>query len=183
MVWLRDRLPPDAILCNGAGNYAGWLHRYYRFRQFGTQLAPNCGSMGYGVPAAILAKRQHPDRIVVAFAGDGCFLMNGQDFATAVQYDIPVIVVVIDNGMYGTIRMHQETTYPGRVTATPLKNPDFSAYARAFGGHGERIERTADFAPAFERALASGKPAILHCLLDPQAITPARTLDDLGRKA
>ncbi|WP_088347435.1 MULTISPECIES: thiamine pyrophosphate-binding protein [Rhodomicrobium] len=181
VAWLRGRLPPDAIICNGAGNYAGWLHRYYRFRQFGTQLAPHCGSMGYGVPSAILAKRQHPGRIVVAFAGDGCFLMNGQEFATAVQYGIPVIVVVIDNGMYGTIRMHQETHYPGRVTATPLKNPDFAAYARAFGGHGERVERTEEFAPAFERALASGQPAILHCFLDPQAISPAKILDELGR--
>jgi acetolactate synthase-1/2/3 large subunit len=182
MAWLRERLPADAIVCNGAGNYATWLHRYYRIRQFGTQLAPTSGSMGYGVPAALLAKRQHPDRIVVAFAGDGCFMMNGQEFATAVQYGIPIIVVVIDNGMYGTIRMHQEQHYPGRVSATDLRNPDFVAYARAFGGHGERVERTAEFAPAFERVLASGQPAILHCLLDPQAITPTKRLADLGRK-
>ncbi len=182
IVWLRDRLPPDAILCSGAGNYATWIHRYFRFRQFGTQLAPVSGSMGYGVPAAIMAKRQQPDRVVVAFAGDGCFLMNGQEFATAVQFGIPVIVVVIDNGMFGTIRMHQETNYPGRVSATGLKNPDFAAYAAAFGGHGERVERTEEFAPAFERALASGKPAILHCFLDPQAISPAKTLDELTRK-
>jgi len=177
MVWLRERLPPDAIICNGAGNFASWIHRYYRFRKFGTQLAPTSGSMGYGVPAAVMAKRQHPGRIVVCFAGDGCFLMNGQEFATAVQFGIPVIIVVIDNAMYGTIRMHQEAHYPGRISGTPLKNPDFSAYAAAFGGHGERVERTEEFAPAFERALASGKPAILHCLLDPQAITPAKTLD------
>ena len=167
MVWLRERLPPDAIICNGAGNYSGWIHRYYRFRQFGTQLGPTSGSMGYGVPAAVMAKRQHPDRIVVCFAGDGCFLMNGQEFATAVQFGIPVIVIVIDNAMYGTIRMHQEAHYPDRISGTPLKNPDFSAYATAFGGYGERVERTEEFAPAFERALASGKPAILHCLLDP----------------
>ncbi len=179
--WLRERLPPNAIVCNGAGNYAGWLHRYYRFRGYGTQLAPISGSMGYGVPAAIMAKRQHPDRIVVAFAGDGCFLMTGQEFATAVQLDCPAIFVVIDNGMYGTIRMHQEMHYPGRVSGTDLRNPDFAAYAEAFGGHGERVGTTAEFAPAFERALASGKPAILHCRLDPQAITPARTLDSLGR--
>jgi acetolactate synthase-1/2/3 large subunit len=183
MVWLRDRLPPDAMICNGAGNFAGWIHRYYRFRKFGTQLGPTSGSMGYGVPAAIMAKRQHPDRIVVCFAGDGCFLMNGQEFATAVQFDIPVIIIVIDNAMYGTIRMHQEAHYPGRISGTPLKNPDFSAYAAAFGGYGERVERTEEFAPAFERALASGKPAILHCLLDPQAITPAKTLDEFSRKS
>jgi acetolactate synthase I/II/III large subunit len=177
--WLRDRLPPTAIICNGAGNYAGWIHRYYRFRGFGTQLAPTSGSMGYGVPAAVMAKRQTPDRIVVAMAGDGCFLMNGQEFATAVQFDIPIIVIVIDNGMYGTIRMHQETHYPARVSATFLKNPDFVAYARAFGGHGERVETTDEFEPAFERAIQSGRPSILHCLLDPQAITPTKTLDQL----
>ena len=180
VAWLRDRLPADAIVTNGAGNYAGWLHRYFRFRQFGTQLGPTSGSMGYGVPAAIMAKRQHPDRVTVAFAGDGCFLMNGQEFATAVQHDIPVIVIVIDNGMYGTIRMHQQKFYPGRVSATNLVNPDFVAYAKAFGGHGERVERTEEFGPAFERALASGKPAILHCLLDPRAITPTKTLEQLS---
>jgi acetolactate synthase-1/2/3 large subunit len=137
--------------------------------------------MGYGVPAAIMAKRQHPDRIVVAVAGDGCFLMTGQEFATAVQFGIPVIILVIDNAMYGTIRMHQQRTYPGRISATSLVNPDFAAYARTFGGHGERVERTEEFAPAFERALASGKPSILHCLLDPRAITPSKTLDDLSK--
>ncbi|KAB1071680.1 thiamine pyrophosphate-binding protein [Methylobacterium planeticum] len=174
IAWLRDRLPPDAILCNGAGNYAGWLHRHYRFRRFGTQLAPTSGSMGYGVPAAVMAKRQHPERIVVALAGDGCFLMNGQEFATAVQYGAAIVVIVVDNGQYGTIRMHQEREYPGRVVGTQLTNPDFAMQARAFGGHGERVARTEDFAPAFERALASGKPAILHCLLDPRAESHAK---------
>ncbi len=183
MTWLRDRLPREAIVTNGAGNFAGWVNRYYRFRAYGTQLAPTSGSMGYGVPSAIIAKRRHPDRPVVAFTGDGDFLMNGQEFATAVQYGIPVIVVVIDNGMYGTIRMHQEVHYPGRISATELKNPDFAAYAHAFGGHGERVETTEEFAPAFERALALGKPAILHCLLDPQAITPTKTLDQLAKRA
>ena len=139
--------------------------------------------MGYGPPAAVLAKRQFPDRIVVALAGDGDFLMNGQEFATAVQYDIPVIMVVLDNSMYGTIRMHQERHYPGRVSATRLKNPDFAALGRDFGGFGERIERTEDFAPAFERALASGKPAILHCIVDPQALTPSQTLDAIRTTA
>jgi acetolactate synthase-1/2/3 large subunit len=183
MCWLRERLPADAILCNGAGNYAGWIHRFFRFTRFATQLAPTSGSMGYGVPAGVMAKRQHPDKVVLAFAGDGCFLMNGQEFATAVQYDIPLIIVLIDNGMYGTIRMHQETHYPARVSATDLKNPDFAALARAYGGHGERVETTEQFAPAFERALASGKPAILHCLLDPQAISAARTLDEVRAAA
>lgn len=183
MRFLRQNLPEDAIVTNGAGNYAIWLHRYLRLKTFGTQLGPTSGSMGYGVPAAIAAKAMHPDRLVIAFAGDGCFLMNGQEFATAVQYRLPILVVVVDNGMYGTIRMHQEREYPGRVSGTALKNPDFAAYARAFGGHGERVERTDDFAPAFERALASGKPSILHCLIDPQAITPATTLDAIRAKA
>ncbi len=174
MVWLRERLPRDAVVCNGAGNYAGWIHRHYRYRDFATQLAPTCGSMGYGVPAAILAKRHYPERMVVGFAGDGCFLMNGQDFATAVQYNIAVILIVIDNGRLGTIRMHQDREYPGRAVATQLQNPDFADYARAFGGHGERVVRTAEFAPAFERALASGKPAILHCLLDARAQSHAK---------
>jgi acetolactate synthase-1/2/3 large subunit len=171
VTWLRDRLPKDAIVCNGAGNYAGWLHRHHRFHAFAAQLAPTSGSMGYGVPAAVMAKRHHPDRVVIAFAGDGCFLMNGQEFATAVQYSAAVIVVVVDNAQYGTIRMHQERDYPGRVVGTQLKNPDFALYAKAFGGHGERVERTDEFAPAFERALASGKPAILHCLVDQRALS------------
>jgi acetolactate synthase-1/2/3 large subunit len=183
VVWLRDRLPADAIICNGAGNYATWVHRFHRFRRFGTQGAPTSGSMGYGVPAAVGLKRMFPERMVIAFAGDGCFLMNGQEFATAVQYELPIIVVVIDNRMYGTIRMHQEREYPGRVSATELRNPDFAAYARAFGGHGERVETTAEFAPAFERAAASGKPAILHCLIDPEAITPAKTLSAIRQEA
>lgn len=183
MRWLRERLPADAIVTNGAGNYATWVHRYYRFRKLGTQLAPISGSMGYGVPAAVMAKRQCPQSPVIAFAGDGCFMMNGQEFATAVQYGIPLIVIIIDNSMYGTIRMHQEREYPGRVSATMLTNPDFVAYAKAFGGHGERVETTDEFAPAFERAVQSGKPAILHCLIDPEAITPARTLSQIRDEA
>jgi acetolactate synthase-1/2/3 large subunit len=182
MTWLRERLPRDAIICNGAGNFTIWIHRYYRFRDLGTQLAPTSGSMGYGPPAAVMAKRQFPKRIVVALAGDGDFLMNGQEFATAVQYDLPVIMIVLDNSMYGTIRMHQERNYPGRVSATRLINPDFAALGRDFGGYGERIVRTEDFAPAFERALASGKPAILHCIVDPQALTPNSTLDAIRRQ-
>jgi acetolactate synthase-1/2/3 large subunit len=183
MMWLRDRLPADAIICNGAGNFASWIHRYYRFRDFGTQLAPTSGSMGYGLPAGVLAKRQKPDSIVVTMAGDGDFLMNGQEFATAVHHGIPLIVVLIDNGIYGTIRMHQERHFPGRLSATNLTNPDFAALAKAYGGHGETVRTTAEFAPAFERALASGKPAILHCHLDPQAITPTATLDSIRAAA
>jgi acetolactate synthase-1/2/3 large subunit len=173
---LRERLPEDAIVTNGAGNYAIWVGRFFRFRRFGTQLAPTSGSMGFGVPAAVAAKRLHPGRVVVAFAGDGCFLMNGQEFATAVQYGLGLVVVVVDNGMYGTIRMHQEREFPGRVSATALQNPDFAAYARAFGGHGETVLATGDFMPAFERALASGRPAIVHVKTDPEAITPTTTL-------
>lgn len=179
MAYLEKALPADAIMTNGAGNYATWLHRFHRFTRYGTQLAPTSGSMGYGLPAAVGAKRIWPDKTVVCFAGDGCFLMHGQEFATAVQYGLPIIVVLVDNGMYGTIRMHQEKHYPGRICATELKNPDFADYARAFGGHGERIETTEQFGPAFERALASGKPAILHCLIDPQAIAPSATLDKI----
>ncbi|WP_342165874.1 thiamine pyrophosphate-binding protein [Methylobacterium sp. SD21] len=183
ILWLRGRLPPEAIICNGAGNFATWVHRYHRFRAFGTQLAPTSGSMGYGLPAAVMAKRMNPERIVVAFAGDGDVMMCVQEFATAVQYGAAIVVVVLDNGMYGTIRMHQEREYPGRVSATSLRNPDFRALATAFGGHGERVERTEDFAPAFERALASGLPAMLHCLVDPQALTPTRTLDAIRNDA
>src|SRR5579871_1054403 len=172
-------VPRDAIICNGAGNYSAWVHRFYRYERFGTQLAPTSGSMGYGVPAAIAAKRTHPEKTVIAFAGDGCFLMNGQEFATAVQYELPIVVIIIDNGMYGTIRMHQEREYPGRVVGTDLRNPDFAAYARCFGGHGERVERTEEFVPALARTFASGKPGILHCILDPQAITPNLTLDQI----
>jgi acetolactate synthase I/II/III large subunit len=183
ITWLRERLPRDAVICNGAGNFATWVHRYYRFRAFGTQLAPTSGSMGYGLPAAVMAKRSRPGRIVVALAGDGDVMMTVQEFATAVQYGIAVMVVVLDNGMYGTIRMHQEREYPGRVSATELRNPDFAALARACGGHGERVERTADFAPAFERGLASGLPTMIHCLVDPEALTPTMTLAAIREKA
>ncbi|RWP13616.1 thiamine pyrophosphate-binding protein [Mesorhizobium sp.] len=179
MNYLEKMLPDDAILTNGAGNYATWVHRFHRSRRFATQAAPTSGSMGYGTPAAVAAKELFPERDVIAFAGDGCFLMNGQEFATAVQYDLPIIVVVVNNGIYGTIRMHQEREYPGRVVATDLRNPDFAALARAYGGHGETVEKTADFAPAFERARASGKPSIVEIRLDPEAITPTRTMTQI----
>lgn len=183
MSFLRETLPAETVMTNGAGNYATWLHRFYRFTRYGTQAAPTSGSMGYGVPAAVGAARIDPKRPVVAFAGDGCFLMNGQEFATAVQYELPIIVIVIDNSMFGTIRMHQERHYPGRVVGTELKNPDFSAYAKAFGGHGERVERTEDFASAFERARASGKPAIIHVIVDAEALTVDNTLSGIREKA
>jgi acetolactate synthase-1/2/3 large subunit len=182
MEYLESVLPDDAILTNGAGNYATWVHRFHRFRRFGTQAAPTSGSMGLGTPAAVAAKELYPDRLVVAFAGDGCFMMNGQEFATAVQHDIPIVVIVVNNGTYGTIRMHQEREYPGRVSGTDLKNPDFAALARAYGGHGETVASTEDFAPAFERAQRSGKPAIIEIKLDPEAITPTRTLTDIREK-
>ncbi|HLR29468.1 MAG TPA: thiamine pyrophosphate-binding protein [Paenalcaligenes sp.] len=181
--YLADTLPKDAILANGAGNYATWVHRFYPFRKYGTQLAPTSGSMGYGLPAAVAAKRTLPDKTVICFAGDGCFMMHGQEFATAVQYNLPIIVLIIDNAMYGTIRMHQEGDYPGRPSGTDLRNPDFAAYAQAFGGHGERVTKTADFAPAFARAQASGKPALIHCFIDPEAISPTRTLTEIQESA
>ena len=182
MFALRRRVP-DAIFATGAGNFAIWVGRFLRFRRFEQQLGPTSGSMGFGLPAAIGAKRVFPDRPVVCFAGDGDFLMNGQEFATAVQYNLAVVVILIDNGIYGTIRMHQERAYPGRVIASDLRNPDFAAYARAFGGHGETVEETVDFLPAFERALASGAPSIVHVKIDPEAITPATTLSAIRAAA
>ncbi|ACP25898.1 acetolactate synthase large subunit [Sinorhizobium fredii NGR234] len=179
MNWIEANTAPDAIFTNGAGNYATWLHRFHRFRRYGTQAAPASGSMGYGLPAAVAAKHLHRDREVICFAGDGCFLMHGQEFATAVRYDLPIMVLVINNGIYGTIRMHQERDYPGRVSGTDLTNPDFAALARAYGGHGETVERTEEFADAFLRARASGRPAIVEIKLDPEAITPTRTLSEI----
>ncbi|WLS07899.1 thiamine pyrophosphate-binding protein [Shinella sumterensis] len=179
MAWIEENTPEDTIFTNGAGNYATWVHRFHRFRRFATQAAPTSGSMGYGLPAAVAAKQLFPGREVVCFAGDGCFMMHGQEFATAVRYGLPIITVVVNNGIYGTIRMHQEREYPGRVSATDLTNPDFAALAIAYGGHGETVEKTEDFAPAFLRARASGKPAIIEVKLDPEAITPMRTLSDI----
>jgi acetolactate synthase-1/2/3 large subunit len=181
--WLDERVPDDAILTNGAGNYTVWLHRLFRYRQYRTELAPYSGAMGYGVPAAVAAKAVHPDRMVISWNGDGCFLMNGQELATAVQYGLAVIFVVVDNGMYGTIRMHQERQYPARVYATDLVNPDFAALARAYGADGETVSRTDEFAPALGRALAAGRPTLLHLLIDGQAITMNATIDDLRRQA
>jgi acetolactate synthase-1/2/3 large subunit len=174
---LAEILGPDAIVCNGAGNFAAWLHRFHKHRRFGTQLAPTSGAMGFGVPAAIAAKITAPGRTVVAVAGDGDFLMTGQELATAVQYGVAVIFIVIDNGAYGTIRMHQEREYPGRVIATDLHNPDFAAYARAFGAWATVVEDTAAFAPALAEAKASGQPALIHVKTDVRDIAPGRTLN------
>ena len=181
--WLSDHLPEDTIVAGGAGNFAGWLHRHFRYKGFRTQLGPTNGSMGYGYPAAVAAKLARPQRKVIAVCGDGDFLMNGQEIATAVQYGAAFVALVVNNGLYGTIRMHQEREYPGRVFGTSLQNPDFAAYARAFGGHGETVERTEDFAAAFERAEASGKPALIELKIDPDAITPATTLSAIREKS
>ena len=179
VAWLSAHLPDDAIVTNGAGNYAAFLHRYYGFRRWGTQLAPTSGSMGYGFPAAVAASLAHPDRTVVCMAGDGCFQMTLNEMSTAVQHGARPVVIVANNGQYGTIRMHQERRYPGRVSGTALANPDFAALARAYGGHGERIERQQDFAAAFDRARASRLPAVIELVLDPEALTPGATLSQV----
>ncbi len=183
VAWLRERLPAGTIITNGAGNFSGWVQRFYQYTGFRTQLAPTNGAMGYGVPAAVAAKLVHPERMVVCFSGDGDYLMTGQELATAVQYGVAVIFCVVNNGMYGTIRMHQERDYPARVYATALQNPDFAALARAYGAHGELVERTEDFAPAFERAAAAGKPAVIEMRIDPEAITTRTTLTAIREQA
>jgi acetolactate synthase I/II/III large subunit len=183
MAALRERLAPEAILTNGAGNFSVWAHRYYEFHRYPTQLAPRSGSMGYGVPAAVAAKAVHPDRTVVCLAGDGDFLMTGQELATAVQEELEVVILVVNNGMYGTIRMHQERHYPGRVVGTELRNPDFVAYARAFGAHGALVERSEDIGDALDEALSCGRPALVELRVDPQAITPRQTLDEIRAAA
>ena len=179
MAFLRTRLPGDAIQTCGAGNFTVWAHRFAEFTQYGTQVCPRSGSMGYGVAAAVAAKLVHPDRIALCFTGDGDFVMSSPEFATAVQYELPIVVLLVNNGMYATIRMHQERQFPGRVIGTTLENPDFPALAQAYGGFGERVERTEDFEAAFERALASGKPALLELPVDPERISPRITLSEL----
>ncbi|MFM7965598.1 MAG: thiamine pyrophosphate-binding protein [Betaproteobacteria bacterium] len=179
---LQAQLGDQTIIANGAGNYTGWVHRFWRYGGLRTQLAPTSGAMGYGVPAAIAAKLEYPDRHVVCFAGDGCFLMTGQEFATAVQYHANVLIFVVNNGMYGTIRMHQEREYPERVWGTDLVNPDFAALARAYGGHGETVRQTAEFLPAINRAMASQKPAIIELVVDPEQITSRTSIQRLRAK-
>jgi acetolactate synthase-1/2/3 large subunit len=176
-------LPPDAILTNGAGNFATPVHRFHRHRRHKTQLAPTSGAMGYGVPAAIAAKLCHPERVVIAVTGDGDFMMTGQELATAVQYGANTIVLLVNNGMFGTIRMHQEREYPARVYGTALRNPDFVRLAQAYGCHAERVTETAQFAGALERALGAGVPALIELMIDPQAITTGQTIDEIRAKA
>ncbi|MFE1602429.1 thiamine pyrophosphate-binding protein [Methylobacterium sp. ID0610] len=183
IVHLRRTLPRDAVLCNGAGNYAAWIHRFFRFRGFAGHIAPTSASMGYGLPAAVAMKRLWPERTVISLNGDGDFLMNGQEFATAVQYRLPIVVIVCDNASYGTIRMHQEREFPDRPIATDLHNPDFAAYARAFGGLGWTVERTEDFPAAFAEAQAAGRPAIIHLKISTDAITPGQTLTQIRDRA
>ena len=183
MQHVRETLPADSIITNGAGNYTLWVQRFYQYRGFRTQLAPTSGTMGYGVPAAIAAKLVHPERTVVCFAGDGCFLMNGQEMATAVQYGLNIIFIVVNNGMYGSIRMHQEKHYPERVHGTDLVNPDFAVLAQAFGIAGERVERTEDFPAAFARAREAGRPALIELRTDPEVVSPRATVSSLRKQA
>jgi acetolactate synthase I/II/III large subunit len=183
VAWLRSRLPADSIVTNGAGNFSGWVQRFYQYTGFRTQLGPTNGAMGYGVPAAVAAKLTYPDRIVVCFSGDGDFLMTGQELATAVQFGAAAVFLVVNNGMYGTIRMHQERDYPARTYGTSLRNPDFAELARSYGAHGAVVEKTAQFAPAFEEALASSSPALLELRIDPEAITTRTSLSAIREKA
>jgi acetolactate synthase-1/2/3 large subunit len=179
MAFLRRRLPGDAVQTCGAGNFTVWAHRFAEFTQFGTQACPRSGSMGYGLPAAVAAQLLHPERVVVCFTGDGDFVMSSPELATAVQYGLPIVVLLVNNGMYATIRMHQERQYPGRVIGTDLQNPDFAGLARAYGAHAERVERTEDFEGAFERALDAGKPSVLELPVDPERISPRVSLSEL----
>ena len=179
VAYLRDALGDDAVLTNGAGNFSGWVARFYQWRRFGTQLGPQSGAMGYGVPAALAAKLVHPEREVVAFAGDGDFQMCGMELATAVQEGLPILVIVVNNGTYGTIRMHQERRFPARVIATDLANPDFAGLARAYGAHGERIEHAAEFPDALQRARTCGGPALIELITDREALTPSASLTEI----
>jgi acetolactate synthase-1/2/3 large subunit len=183
MTWLRERLPDDAIVTSDAGNFSGWPNRFLQYRRPGRQLGPTSGAMGYGVPAAVAASLVHPDRLTVGFCGDGGFLMTGQEIATALAAGGAPVILVFDNGMYGTIRMHQERRFPGRVIGTGLKNPDFLALARAYGAFGARVDRTEEFAPAFEEAVASRRAAIIALAVDPEMITTRTTLSALRRQA
>ncbi|MFM7084259.1 MAG: thiamine pyrophosphate-dependent enzyme [Hyphomicrobium sp.] len=179
---LSERLPETAIIASGAGNYSQFVHRYFTYKGFGTSLAPVSGSMGYGLPAAIAAQLLYPERCVVAFAGDGCFQMSAQELGTAIQYNLPIIIIIADNGMFGTIRMHQESEYPGRVCGTSLVNPDFALFARSYGALGFNVNTTEDFEGAFSTALRSRKPCLIRLALDPEAITPQTTLREFHLK-
>ncbi len=176
---MREALPADTIICNGAGNFSGWWHRHWVYAGPSCQLAPTAGAMGYGVPAAVAAARRNPERMVVALAGDGDFLMNGQELATAVQHGCDMLVIVVDNGAYGTIRMHQERDFPGRLSATTLRNPDFAALARAYGGWAATVEATADFAPALAQAMEQKGVRLLHLKTDVERISAGTTISAL----
>jgi acetolactate synthase-1/2/3 large subunit len=180
---LAERIGQDGLIVTDGGNFSGWSHRFYRYRRYRSQLGPTCGAMGYGVPAAIAAKLVQADRPVVCFVGDGGFGMTGQEIATALQYGSAPVILVVNNNMYGTIRMHQEREYPGRVIATDLKNPDFGALARAFGAHGEVVEKTSEFAGALDRALAAKRVSVIELRIDPEAITTRTTLSKLREQA
>jgi len=183
MKMIGEIVPPETIMASDAGNFAGWLNRFYQFPGYRTLVGPTNGAMGYGVPAAVAAKLVHPDRPVLCFAGDGGFMMTGQELATAVQYGANVVFLVVNNGLYGTIRMYQEREYPNRYPATELRNPDFAAYARAFGAHGETVRETAEFPAALARAFGAGIPAVIELRLDPEAITSRTTLTALRNAA
>lgn len=183
MAWLEENMPPETIYTNGAGNFSVWVHRFHQYRRLGTELAPTSGSMGYGLPAAVAAAITRPQTPVLCVAGDGDFMMTGQELATAMAQKAKFTVIIVNNGMYGTIRMHQENHYPGRVISTDLVNPDFAAYARSFGAHGETVERTADFAAAFTRAQRFNGPSVIELRMDPEVITPQATLTGLREAA
>jgi acetolactate synthase-1/2/3 large subunit len=183
MAWLRDRLPDDAIMTSDAGNFSGWPNRFLQYRRPGRQLGPTSGAMGHGVPAAVAAKLVYPDRMVVGFCGDGGFMMTGQELATSMLEGVGPIILVFNNAMYGTIRMHQERRFPGRVIGTALKNPDFLGLAHAYGVFGASITRTVEFATAFEEAAARKGPGILELKMDPEIITTRTTLSEIRRQA
>jgi len=174
---LRDVLDPETFVTNGAGNYAGWLHRYFRHQRYRTQVSPTSGTMGYGLPAAVAAKLRHPDREVICLAGDGCFQMNMQEFGTACQYGANIIVIISNNGVYGTIRMHQMRDYPGRPSGTDMVNPDFAALARSYGGFGVTVENDDEFPAALEAARDAGVPAIIDLNTSPNAVSTSKNIE------
>ena len=183
MVALRDLLPADSVITNGAGNFSGWIQRYWQYSGCRTQVAPTNGAMGYGVPSGVAAKVAFPNKLVISVSGDGCFLMNGQEIATAIQYNLKIVFIVFDNGMYGTIRMHQERDYPEHVYGTDLKNPDFAALARSYGLYAETINTTEEIRGAFMRCIDQAVASLIHIKVDPEAITSRTTLTAIRENA
>jgi len=179
---MRDKLPADSIICNGAGNFSGWWHRYWHYAAQPSQLAPTSGTMGYGLPASVAASIRFRDRTAVCVAGDGDFLMNGQELATAAANQCDLLIILVDNGSYGTIRMHQERDYPKRISATDLANPDFALLAEAYGGWAETVERTDDFGPALDRAMKRKGIRLIHCKTDIEQISNATTISKLRER-